>query len=256
VAKEETMLRSLKELRGYALEAVDGPIGSVYDFYFDDQTWSLRYLVAETGNWLPGRKVLLSPAAMGRPDWSGRRLPVKLTREKIRNSPDINTDRSVTRQHEESLARHFGWPAYWAGAGEASWLLAGQRVRAAVEAGRARTATAEKPADPRLRSLREVLGYAVHALDGDIGTIKDVILDDQDGRIRYIAVDTKPWRPGGDVLVSPDWVKEIDWSEAEARVDLPRDRVKNCPAYNPDEPINREYEARMYDFYGRPKYWS
>ena len=94
------MMRNVNDLRGYAIRATDGVIGTVVDFYFDDQDWGIRYLVVDTGNWLSGRKVLISPLALGLPDWMIRELPVSLTKSQVKRSPDIDTKKPVSRQHE------------------------------------------------------------------------------------------------------------------------------------------------------------
>ena len=108
------MLRSVSQLRHCTLQAEDGEIGSVYDVLFDDEFWILRYLVVDTGRWLSGRKVLLIPGVLGEPAWPERRLPVSLTRSQVEGSPDIDSDKPVSRQHETELNDYYGWPTYWA----------------------------------------------------------------------------------------------------------------------------------------------
>ena len=92
------MLRNVRHLRGYAILATDGAIGEVEDLYFDDDRWAIRYLVVDTGSWLPGRKVLISPHAIGRPDWMAQQLPVTLTKAQVEGSPDVDTRKPVSRQ--------------------------------------------------------------------------------------------------------------------------------------------------------------
>ena len=77
------MLRSLKILLGETVVATDADIGKVHDFYFHDDTWIVRYLVVDTGHWLPGRKVLITPSALGKPDCDALTLPVALTRGQV-----------------------------------------------------------------------------------------------------------------------------------------------------------------------------
>ena len=109
------MIRSASELKGYTIRASDGDIGEVMQFYFDDEKWTIRYLVADTGGWLMGRKVLISPAALGRVDWNSRTLGVNMTKERVENSPSIDTDRPVSRQHESAYYDYYGYPYYWSG---------------------------------------------------------------------------------------------------------------------------------------------
>ncbi|MBN1992099.1 MAG: PRC-barrel domain-containing protein, partial [Anaerolineae bacterium] len=107
------MLRSVKELKNYTLQAKDGEVGLVVDLYFDDDQWTVRYLVVDTGKWLPGRRVLVNRLALGRPDWQSHVFPVDLTKEQVKNSPDIDLAQPVSRQAEIDLVQHYQWPIYW-----------------------------------------------------------------------------------------------------------------------------------------------
>lgn len=200
------MLRSSKDLRGYTLHATDGDIGTVADFYFDDARWTVRYLVADTGGWLSGRQVLISPLALGAADWQERRLHTTLTREQVEHSPGSDTDQPVSRQHESELARYYRWPYYW-GAAEAwggyTYPYELMAATAAAEADRQEPPAEEEHGDPHLQSVREVTGYRIGARDGAIGHVEDFIVDDQSWAIRYLVVDTRDWLPGKRVLIAP-----------------------------------------------------
>ncbi|MBK9444229.1 MAG: PRC-barrel domain-containing protein [Comamonadaceae bacterium] len=111
------MLHSTQEMKDYAIGATDGEIGHVVDFFFDDQSWVIRYLVVETGSWLMSRKVLISPFALQDADWMHKRLPVQITREQVKHSPDVDTQKPVSRQHEMAYADYYGYPYYWDGSG-------------------------------------------------------------------------------------------------------------------------------------------
>lgn len=253
------MLRSVKELLGYKLEAADGSLGKVRDFYFDDESWTIRYLVADTRRWLSGRLVLISPGSLGYPKWASRFFPVSLTREQIESSPEISHDQPVSRQQESRLSRYYGWPIYWgAGLTYGAPPMAASALAEAVreEAGTGEEAGQEE-GDRHLRSMREVTGYKIQAQDGEIGHVQDFIVDDESWILRYLAVDTRNWLPGGKkVLLSPGWAERIDWGEEKVIVDLKQDTVEQGPEYNPADPVNREVETHLYDYYGRPVYWS
>ncbi len=127
MGQEQTIaLRTVKDLRGYAIRATDGVIGKVDDLYFDDEDWAIRYLVVDTGGWLSGRKVLISPIAIGQPDWLDGVLPVALTKAKVEHAPDIDTRKPVSRQHEAVYLGYYGYPFYWGGAG--MWGMGGYRA--------------------------------------------------------------------------------------------------------------------------------
>ncbi len=244
------MLRSLKGLRDFTIGATDDTIGKVHSFFFDGQTWAIRYLLADTGTWLPGRKVLIAVTALGQPNWEGRIFPVALTKEQVKKSPDIDTDKPVSRQREVELHQHYGWAPYW-GMGYGV-PVGGVPAPPPVDAKEVNEAA---KGDPNLRSTREVNGYHIHATDGSIGHVDDFIASEGDWMIRYLVVDTRNWLPGRHVLISPDWVQRISWDDRAVYVDVSREKVENSPRYNPSAPVNREYEIQMYDYYGRPKYW-
>jgi len=254
------MLRSIKQIYGYQLREIDDVMGSVKDFYFDDESWTVRYLVVDTGGLLLGRHVLISPEAMGRPDWVTMTIPVSLTLEQVRGSPDIDTARPVSRQQEIELRRYYAWPLYWGGfmgpAAPPGYWPSPIDVAADAAQQRGKTAVLERSADVHLRSTKDVAGYHIHAMDGSIGHVDDFILDDENWAIRFLVVDTKNWLPGKKVLMAPLWVEAIDWETRQVRVDLTTDGVKNAPEFDPEAPINREYEERLYDYHGRPKYWQ
>lgn len=233
------MQRSLNDLIGYAIRATDKDLGRVHDWYFDDVSWTLRYMVADTRAWLPGRKVLISPVACGHADFAQGVLPVGLSSEQIQESPSVDEARPVSRQKEVELARYYRWPAYWT-----ETVTAGDREGGA-------------PLDlsgSSLRSAREVTGYGIDASDGSIGHVEDLVAEEGTWAVRWLVVDTRNWLPGGrKVLVSPRWIAGIRWNENSVRVDLDRDSIKDSPVYDPTMPINRAYEERLYDYYGRPR---
>ena len=169
------MLRSLEDLHGYTIHATDGDIGTVHAFFFDDKTWAIRYLVVDTGTWLPDRQVFISPIALGQPDWEGQFFPVKLTIEQVRNSPDIDTDKPVSRQQETLLHTYYEWPTYWTVGNP----LMPDAV-AAYPGGLPMTEPYELPqeeqGDPHLHSSRDVIGYYIQARDGQIGHVEDSII--------------------------------------------------------------------------------
>jgi hypothetical protein len=253
-ARRRIMMRSTKEVMGYTLQAVDGDIGRCRDFLFDDVQWTIRYMVADTGKWIPDKKVLISPISLAEPDWGSKRFPVHLTKDQIEGAPSIEEDQPVSLQHEVTVMRHYGYPYYWVGDG--LWGMETTPAALRELAAERITVPPEPKGDPHLRSVEEVTGYHVQATDGDIGHVEEFVLDEETWALRYMVVDTRNWLPGKKVLVSPAWVSGFDWPEGRAVVDLTREQIKNSPEYDPNTPINREYEARLYDFYGWPAYWK
>lgn len=212
--------------------------------------------MVDTGRWLPGRRVLVDPSAIGDADWSRRGLPVSLTKDEIESAPEIDTDRPVSRQQEKSLREHYGWPIYWGAPGALGAAVGVAGVEPWPRAEEGGAGGTESAGDPSLRSAKEVEGYKVIAVDGDIGHVNDLIADDEAWIIRYLAIDTRSWLPGGKVIVPPNWTSTISWRERAIYVDVDREKVKQAPDYDPAQPVNRAYEKQLYDFYGRPAYWE
>jgi hypothetical protein len=255
------MLRRAKKLYGLDIRAEDGEAGTVKDLYFDDQEWMVRYLVADTGHWLSGRRVLLSPLAVDTVHGSAHGLSVRLTKSQVEHSPDIDLDKPVSRQQLVELHEYYGWPAYWGGSamvgtatvGVYPMVMAGAKE---VEREMKEEGAAEKyRGDPHLRSSRAVTGYDIHAVDGEIGHVEDFFISDRDWVIRYILVDTRDWLAGRRVIVSPQWIEDVDWAETAVHVGLTRAQIESSPEYDPEGPPPREYEIGLYKHYGRTGYW-
>ncbi len=255
------MLLSINELQGYPIHATDGDIGQVDQFYFDDEAWTVRYLVVDTGHWLTGRRVLISPIVISGIDRETKTFNAGLTQEQIKNSPDIDTHRPVSRQHEMEYFNYYGWPYYWYGGG----LWGGGYYPNALTMANALGAksvtgppakSSEEQIDSHLRSTGAVANYHIEAADGEIGHVEDFIMDDQTWTIRYLVVDTRNWWPGKRVLVPPQWTSRLNWAESRVYVDLDRESIKSAPEYEASSLITREFEQEMYGHYGRPGYWN
>jgi sporulation protein YlmC with PRC-barrel domain len=224
--------KAIDDLRGDFIIAKDGRIGSLADVYFDDESWRVRYLVVDTGDWLPGRKVLISPAAVAREGRSEDVIPVQLTRKQVEHSPGIDADKPVSRQFEEAHARYYGYPYYWEGAGMWGAMPTGMAApppaqHAGAGEAAAKLKQAERAAsESHLRSAREVAGYAIEAADGAIGHVEDLALDEADWSVADLVVDTRDWLPGDKVFVPSSSVSGIDWEKRAVRVTLTRDEIK------------------------------
>jgi hypothetical protein len=251
------MLTKTTHLKGVAIRATDGVLGSVDQLYFDDETWAIRYLTVETGGWLGGRRVLISPISVVHTDWQSRLLDVALTKKQVRDSPDIDTQKPVSRQHEAEYLGYYGYPFYWGGPylwGPASYP-AGLAIPTTASTEAVADRVRRESADSHLRSTEAVTGYYIEAADGEIGHVDGFVVDYEAWAIRYIEAATQNWWPGKKVLVSPAWVERVSWADSKVYVGLSREAIKNGPEYVESMPITREYEDRLYSHYGRPPYW-
>jgi len=236
------MKRSINSLLGYAIKGTDGEIGKVEKFYFDDRTSTIRYMVVKTGGWFSGKKVLISPEAFQNLEWESKTFSVNLTQEKIKNSPDIDTDKPVSRQQEELMRGYYSWPGYYGYGIDGYWGLGMWGYPAVEESAvekemKQMKATEHANDNPHLRSTHEVKGYDIHATDGDIGEVEDFIIDDATWKIHFLVVDTGHWFPGTKVLISPDKIKEIDWETGAVIIDNTIAQVKSSPEYDPTQEL-------------------
>lgn len=236
-------------INGNTLRAVDGEIGSVWDLFFEDAAWEIKYLVADTGNWLPGRKVLLSPSVLKKTDWKTGDLPVDLTREQIKNSPDIDTNKPVSLQMQEKLVAYYGWSSlqfypYWPATGA---YVPPPTLNPAIP-----LSTEPPSGEPLLRSCLEILQYSIEGRDGEIGSVDDIIINTVDWKISLIVVETGGWLTGRKILFSPSEIRKISWSDKSLLVHLFREQVQGSPEYVTDNPIDEEFEKRLQEHHGIP----
>ena len=246
------MLHSTKTLTGYKLDSLDGEIGKVEEFYFDDKHWVARYLIADSGNWLTGRRVLLSPYALGAVSNTKHHITVDLSKKQIEGSPGLDRDKPVSKQFEESYWGYYGYPMYWSGShtwGPYPYIM---RDREQWK----NYAKAERSWDPHLRSTSAVTGYHVEAKDGAIGHVEDFVIDDETWAIRYLIVDTRNWWPGKRVLIATQWIERVSWSESKVFIHLSREAIKNSPEFTDESALTRDYEDALHRHYNRRGYWT
>lgn len=250
------MHRSAKELKNYVLRAKDGEIGRCKDFLFDDRYWFVRYLVADTRKWLPGRKVLVPPNALNPPLAENKVMPVAYAKEEIRNSPPLEADEPVSRKYEKKWFDYYRLPYYWVGPGGVGTVpnpvpLRDSPVPLAEEV---TPKPAEEPNPEKVHawSADEVIGYRVGAVDDDIGHVEDLLVDDGDWKIAYFVIDTRNWLPGRKVILPPSLVAQISWPAETVQFDRSRKEIENAPPYDPEKGVTGEYDTVLAQYYGIP----
>ncbi len=249
--RNSIMLEKAKTLNGYALHSLDGEIGKIKEFYFDDQHWAIRYLVVDTGNWLAGRHVLISPYALRTVNKEKKQIAIDLTRKQIEDSPSLDTDKPVSRQFEVDYYGYYGWPMYWNGPymwGPSPYIMRSHEKARTTNPG-------GKEWNAHLRSTSAVTGYNIQASDGEIGHVEDFVIDDETWAIRYLVVDTRNWWPGKKVLISPKWIQRVSWDLSKVFANLSRDAIKQSPEYSESSLLTRDYETRLHGHYNRQGYW-
>lgn len=246
------MLFIAKALSGYKLDSIDEEIGKAKEFYFDDKYWTIRYLIANTGNWLTGNQVLISPYALVAVNKEAENIDINLTKKQIENSPQLESNKPVSKQFEKSYYEYYEWAAYWAGL--SMWGYYPNILRDSKQ-WKENVKEENNTWDSNLRSTDEVNGYHIQTKDGSIGHVEDFIIDDETWAIRYLVIDTKNWWPGKKVLISPNWIERVSWNESKVFVDLSQEIIKQSPEYLEDNLLTREYENKLHQYYKRKGYW-
>jgi hypothetical protein len=248
------MLWDVSVIKGYKIVGSDGALGTASDFLFDDESWKMRWLVVQAGHWLSRRETLIPISALGQPDPASRQFPVNLTVRQAEECPDIGRDLPVSRQAESDLYAYYGWEPYWAGSyfeGAIAADFVPPRYRPEARMQNVSTVSPLKKAgDPHLRSAEEVIGYHIHATDGEIGHVDGFLTEEFGWGIRHIKVDLKKCIPGSKVLVSPLCVSMIDWIERLVFLNVDREEVRDCPLYDPSTTVAGAYEALSRQYFG------
>lgn len=235
------MLNSISVLRGYAIEANDGPLGTVKDLLFDDRSWKLRWLVVETGCWQTERKVLLHPSAVMRTDRMLHLLIMNLTRSQVEKSPGIDWDLPLSQRLEGRLYSYYHLDPTWGGR---SYFDRQANPPPMILPRDLPTG------DGHLRSTLAITGYGVQAKDGDIGHVENFLFDDIDWSLRYLVIDTRTWWHGKRVLLSPYAITDIDWFANRITVNVTRSTIRNGPDWLPNAFTDRSFETRLHHHYG------
>ena len=254
------MLLAISALKGYAVEATDGRIGSVDDFLFDDKTWEVRWVVVDTGGWLRGRQVLVHPSALGAADLNQNGIPVNLSKAQVEGSPGVLQGQSISSGTERKLFSYYGWDPLWSGGG---YLGPGMDATGPISESSVEFGFGARPngpdaipeehdADSKRRSVAEVTGTQIQASDGEIGHVENFIMDSETWTIRYLIVATRNWWPGRHVLISPTAVEDLDWMGREVKLNVTREQVKASPPWDPPATISDDYVSRLHDHYRWP----
>lgn len=229
------MLRSINQLYGDELRATDGDIGHIKDFYFDDQNWAVRYVVVDTGWWLSGRLVLISPHVFTNFDLDGVRRGVNLTRKQIENSPDFDSEKPVSRQYEDDYYRYYGWPTYWQGDGlwgTGAFPIVAPPLEERPDASAGEATSSDERGDAHLRSTQALNGYRIQTDEGAIGHVIDFIFDHKTWAICHLVVETGHWFSGKEIVISPKQIVRISYEESKVFVSVTKESILKAPEYH------------------------
>lgn len=221
------MTTSLETLRGYHLKATDGVFGRIRDILFEEGPWTGRWIVADTGDWLFGRKVLLSPVSFFTPVEDEKTVPLRLSRKEIEAAPSLDEDAPISRTYEKTFYDHYMWPYYWMGEGmwgnvthPAYLFPTKNQVSEKLD-----TRTPEEKQDPPLRSGHELTKYRLMSGEDVLGYVEDVLLDPETWEVKYFQCDTRKWFHGKTLHVSPEKVTDVDWHHHRLSVDFTQEEL-------------------------------
>jgi hypothetical protein len=257
------MLRKLTDLKGFAVVGKSEDLGTVSDFYFDQQHFILRYLVIDTGSWLQKEKTLLSTAAFTKIDFANSEIQVDLTKPDLEAGPSLEKNKPVSKQMEEKMAQHFDWPLYWTMPDNGPAIQAGTVLRRKLfdfnDFDQSSMSTSNSQAiESNLRSFAEVHKYHIQALDKEFGHLTDLFVDEENWLIRYLLIDTRNILPGKDVLIAPEWIQNISWNQKKIFISKTKAEIKSAPPYQEQtakDLVERSYEKELYEHYNEEKYW-
>ena len=260
----------MNDLEGYAIHATDGNIGHLKDFTFDDKAWVIRYFVVDAGVWMSSRMVLISPIGIGPPNWGEKTIPVSITKEQVKSSPAYDERKPVTKQAEMEYLGYYNYPFYWGGPSLWGHDIYPSRFTTGSGGFNASPFLLRPPQAPienvedephapdashAIRSGKGLIGNLIVGSDGDIGKVKDLLIDDQSWAIRYIVVETGAWLKSRQVLIAPKWIATVNWADTTISLDMTRQDVKDAPHFDPDVTIDRHFETGLHEHYGEPGYW-
>lgn len=205
------------DLKTYNIDASDGEMGKIKDVYFDDEKWAIRYAVIDTRKWLPGRKVLLSPRSFINLNEANENLEVEYDKETIRNSPSIMDEQAVSKEAENSIIGYYGWSRYWIG--NPLWGIENGSLDEPTEEKIMHDQQIDEQQEYDLRSEDETIGFKVHASDGKVGRVADMIYDNEYWKTQYIVVRSSESMVEDQYLVyTPEDIESVDWFEEDIYV--------------------------------------
>ncbi len=234
------MRRTVKRLEGSTVLSINGEdLGEVKDFYFDDRSWIIRYLVVDTGPWLSQKLILISPHAIVSFGLNGFNIVTNLTKDQIENCPSADSEKPISKEFEEKYANYFGWPVYVTGTGIPVWYDSTDKMSMpSPDIESSAIAEEDAPRHNHLRSFNEVRSYHISSADDEFGHIEDMVLEDEGFRIDALIVDTVNFWPSNSVLITPELIKNISWSSQVFETSLSKDEVASAPIYRPEDFID------------------
>lgn len=243
------------DLRHYDVKGSSEHIGKLHDIYLDDETWKIKWFVVETGNWFSSNKILLDSEKIIKVSPQEGTFHVSLTQKDVEEAPSANEHLPVGDQHRNEYsyiaASHntLLFPGY-AGLMMPTTLI--ERPEQAVGAEKNLEELARQQADRHLRSASEIEGYTIHAADGNLGPLSDLVINAETWTIELLALDTSKWLPGRTVVISPRSIDRISWEDRELVVMMEKETIEQSPELHSLKSIETSYLSKLNDYYRFP----
>lgn len=254
------MLHYASNIENYNLQATDGELGKVKNWYLDDLNWIIRYAAVDTRKWLPGRKVLISPSAIQTIDADNEEVRVRHDKDTVRDSPPLDETESINNDHEISLNEYYGWAPYWHGTD--LWGQTSQPMLEEFRGGQTELTTdkIEEISREREYTLRETddikNNFTVFARKEQLGVVDDLLIDEENWKVRYLVIRVENEGEETHHLLSPDWISAADWQNSTLTFDISAEDIRKGPDYRNKPEISRQEEKEMYEHYYRAPYWE
>lgn len=243
------------DLQNYDVKGGTEHIGKLHDLYLDDETWQIKWFVIETGNWFSSNKILLDSQKITSLSPHDATLHVALTQQEVENAPSASEHPPVSDQHRNEFsyvaASHntLLFPGY-AGLMMPTTLI--ERPDRPSEAEKDLDAMAREQADRHLRSASEIEGYTIHASNGKLGPLSDLVIDTSEWTVELLALDTSKWMPGRTVVISPLSIDRISWESRELMVKMDKATIEASPELHSLKAIETSYVSRLNEYYRFP----
>lgn len=241
------MKHSIKDLLDFKVITRDDMDGNAKDMLFDQDSWTIRYLEVDFGNLFTDKRVLLPRFLLKDTFIGDNRFLVDANKNDIDACPKPDQHMPISRKYEEELHRYYRLDYYWEQPSVAPVdPVMGPAYPFRVPAGE----VDEVNLGTNLRSFREIKGYDIHASDGNLGNIADLIFDDSNWKIVYAIINTGNWLSWRKkVIVDIGWIDRISYSNKEAVTSLNMESIKNSPEYDPKITIDSQFEQSLHGYY-------
>ncbi len=241
-------------LKSFDVVGKDEDFGSVDDALIDEKDLTIRYFTVKTGNWFSGEKMYISPASIESINVNDEVITTDITKEEAENAPRLEGRELIDRTYETNFHTHYGLNPYWTGPGVWGTSFTARELAAQQPVAMPEPEEDSK-GEPEIYKAKDIIRYEFAAQDDSFGQVEDLLIEEDSYKVRYFVIDTRKFFGGKKVLISADWVENIDWIKAQIQTNVTKEQVENSPEYLPEIPLSREMEVDLYSYYNRAPYW-